>query len=438
MGYRCLPLCVMWLLASLASGCVGEQHADDDTAMLDDDTSTDDDTDTPVDADNDGWDETEDCDDSDNTINPQAGDGVGDGIDQNCDGVDGTDEDGDGWASDWSGGDDCDDENPGLNHDDQDGDGVSTCAGDCDDTTAQAFPGAEVVCDDGLDNDCDGSHEYCGVESFVQTGNHQVDILFVVDNSAPTMNHAHEKLGATFEDMVASLDAAGVEYHVAVVTTDSAEFQGGGFLDANAGDLFTIFATLVQVGAEGSVAEQGYAFGLEALDLAATGQGPNAGFLRQRAGLRVIFCSDEDDQSAGDVASNVSAFQGFVLHPTHLRLNGFTGQITGCAGPSGAAYTSPRYDQGITATGGQSHSICEPDWSNPMGQLGADADHQADTFPLAQIPMSGDVVVEVDGQEVTTGWTLDAGLDAVVFDADSVPENGHTVDVQYTYVPASP
>ena len=34
---------------------------------------------------------------------------VGDGIDQNCDGLDGTDVDGDGFASVASGGDDCDD-----------------------------------------------------------------------------------------------------------------------------------------------------------------------------------------------------------------------------------------------------------------------------------------------------------------------------------------
>ena len=45
-----------------------------------------------------------DCDDSNLTVNPSATDLSGDGIDQNCDAVDGTDADGDGYASSVSGG----------------------------------------------------------------------------------------------------------------------------------------------------------------------------------------------------------------------------------------------------------------------------------------------------------------------------------------------
>ena len=41
--------------------------------------------------------------------NPMATDIAGDGIDQNCDSVDGTDFDGDGYASTISGGEDCND-----------------------------------------------------------------------------------------------------------------------------------------------------------------------------------------------------------------------------------------------------------------------------------------------------------------------------------------
>ena len=51
-----------------------------------------------------------DCNDTEALENPDESDNVGDGIDQNCDGVDGTDMDGDGFASIGSGGVDCDDE----------------------------------------------------------------------------------------------------------------------------------------------------------------------------------------------------------------------------------------------------------------------------------------------------------------------------------------
>lgn len=55
-----------------------------------------------------------DCDDHDPLTHPRAWDVVGDGTDQDCDGVDGVDADGDGYASRGSGGDDCNDENPTI------------------------------------------------------------------------------------------------------------------------------------------------------------------------------------------------------------------------------------------------------------------------------------------------------------------------------------
>ena len=109
-----------------------------------------------VDADNDGYPETVDCDELDPLVHPDAAESC-DGEDEDCDGevdeeaVDAptwfTDEDGDGFGDPDSTVQAC--ELP---------EGAVDNARDCDDSTGLANPDAVEICD-GLDNDCDGNED---------------------------------------------------------------------------------------------------------------------------------------------------------------------------------------------------------------------------------------------------------------------------------------
>jgi hypothetical protein len=83
-----------------------------------------------VDADNDGWPASLDCDDGNARVHPGAQDRCGDAVDDDCSGT--------------AKSSDCDD------------DGVSVANGDCDDSRREIRPGAAERCD-GIDNDCDKS-----------------------------------------------------------------------------------------------------------------------------------------------------------------------------------------------------------------------------------------------------------------------------------------
>ncbi len=101
-----------------------------------------------------------DCDDTRPEVFPGATDDWGDGVDGDCDGVDGLDWDGDGYpgnAAPSSDEHDCDDQDPAVHPGDLDGDGISACDGDCDDGDPDAWPGHpwEPAGDD-RDQDCDG------------------------------------------------------------------------------------------------------------------------------------------------------------------------------------------------------------------------------------------------------------------------------------------
>jgi len=108
-----------------------------------------------ADSDGDGFDLSEDCDDSDPNVNPDAVEICNDGVDNNCDEavdeagcIDCKDSDKDGFFA----GEDCEEEI------------------DCNDSDETIYPGATEICDDGIDNDCDLDIDMSDIDCAINPG----------------------------------------------------------------------------------------------------------------------------------------------------------------------------------------------------------------------------------------------------------------------------
>lgn len=131
-------------IALLATGCDDKVIEDSGDTPIEE----------PVDADGDGYEEGEDCDDADAAVNPGAAE-ICDGLDNDCDGeIDNqasdaltfySDSDGDGFG---------DGESPVLAC--ALSEGLVEDATDCNDLDGAVSPGAQELGCDGVDNDCDG------------------------------------------------------------------------------------------------------------------------------------------------------------------------------------------------------------------------------------------------------------------------------------------
>ena len=146
-----------------------------------------------------------DCDDVDATVNPSATE-ICDGEDNDCDGV--VDPDSSEDAATW--------------YADRDGDGygdatISTAAcdqptglvaddTDCDDTDAEVSPGGTEVCDDDIDNDCDGTaDEGCGPVTWSLADS---DAVIEGDSTYTYMGHGMGRAGDQDLDGIEDLFAS--------------------------------------------------------------------------------------------------------------------------------------------------------------------------------------------------------------------------------------
>ncbi len=272
-------------------------------------------------------------------------------------------------------------------------------------------------------------------DEFIQEGNNQTDILWVVDNSC-SMIEEQGQLADDFSNFISIVDAEAVDYHIAAVTTDSAQFLGQTkVITHSTPNGEQVFADNCQVGTNGDTTERGLLYGWEALQLAVNNTAPNTGFYRTVAGLRVVFVSDEMDGSSGDPLDYVADYQSLKSNPNHVILSAICGtdgtQAEMCWGSGGQAMGGHGYVDAALATGGLLGSICESDWSTTLTSLGWMSLSLADTLPLSQEPIPSTITVDINGVHLNQGWYYDAVINSVVLEPDYVPGDGDQVEITY-------
>ena len=286
------------------------------------------------------------------------------------------------------------------------------------------------------------------IDDYYQEGNNATDILFVVDNSC-SMSQEQSSLAVNFASFIQIVDAIDINYHIGVTTTDTGDdghLQGTvPIITPSSADPAGSFAFNVNLGTSGSATERGLHCGYLALGAGGANNniqpgGANDGFIRPDAGLRVIFVSDEPEQSSSvlnwGVGDYVNFFESLKPNPDHVVLSDISGGMTGCSGAGGSATNGSGYVSATNMTNGISASICDPNWVSTLSALAWLSQSFADTFELSQTPVEDSIEVRMNGVPLFVGWTYNSGLQAIVFDVDHVPENGDYLELEYTVLGA--
>lgn len=254
---------------------------------------------------------------------------------------------------------------------------------------------------------------------FFQDPPSAVDILLIVDNSCSMMDE-QTKLSAGFQEFVTYFEFADVDYHIGVVTTDTADPDHSGklrgaikWIEPSTADAAAIFQQNVMVGTNGSGSEKG-------LDAARKALGPelatgfNAGFLRDDAYLSLIFVSDEEDYSSEPVANYINFFWSLKGERERGSFNasslvgaddaGLPADCGDVADPYNGASAAHRYVDVATETGGVVRSICSDDFTPIITEMGLNTSRLTDRFQLSSAPDPYSIEVELTppGEESAT------------------------------------
>jgi hypothetical protein len=278
------------------------------------------------------------------------------------------------------------------------------------------------------------------LDQYLQQGNNATDILFVVDNSC-SMSEEQSSLAVNFASFLQIIQSLDMDYHLGVVSTDigdSGQLQGTvPIITPNTPDPEGTFSTNVNLGINGSGIEQAFHNAYLALSSPNVDPGGfNYGFLREEAGLRIVFVSDEQEQSSGVMSwtalDYINWYRAIKPNPDHVVLSDITGGIAGCNANGNNADPATDYVLATNTSAGISASICDPGWISTLQQLAWLSQSFADTFELSRTPVPETVAVSLNGVPVFVGWVYDSALNAVVFDLNHVPENGDALDIEYT------
>lgn len=299
--------------------------------------------------------------------------------------------------------------------------------------------------------------------SFKQTSAYaakKIDVLWVVDNSG-SMDTSQTNLANNFASFIARFNQKGLDFHMAVVTTDGwekrfnssstkARFKDGisshtGYyvMDKNTPNLSQVFTTNIKVGINGNGDERA----LDSMRYSLNDSfNISKSFRRSDAFLAVVIVSDEEDFSHSGTGLNesysnpslfpVSDFVSFLDTYTGRQAGGIANySVNSITVPNSACVTqlstdgftrkiSTRVPQLVDLTGGVKGSLCS-NFGDTLDLISESIIALSSVFTLARVPVVSTIVVTVDGitvpQDGTNGWTYDSATNSVVFHGSAIP-----------------
>ena len=306
------------------------------------------------------------------------------------------------------------------------------------------------------------------VDVFQQTAFPTVDVLWVVDNSS-SMEEEQQAQADNFSTFYDYLDSTGADFHIGVISTDTYSENHRGQLLGNVPiisratpDADGVFTQNVRVGTDGKGDEQGFA----AANLALTEplvSGHNAGFLRSDAFLFMVFVSDEDDRSFGEVPYFLRRFEQIKGVGNDGMVN-IAAVVEVTAGSCPDAEPGQRYAALAERAGGVVGSICEENFAATLDALGFSAAGLRRLFALTEAAKPASLAVWVKTacnrapppievcetvyddckrdndlfaytcvlrQSLPDGWAYDEETATIRFFGQAVPPFGAIIEVGY-------
>ena len=185
------------------------------------------------------------------------------------------------------------------------------------------------------------------------------------------------------------------------------------------------------VGIQGSGLERGIEMSHDALNNGGSA-GQGSIFFRYSASLIVIYVSDEPDSSVGSWQQYISFFENIKPSGQFIPYGVIGDYPTGCTNYISSAHSAfgAGYWDLIDYFGGSWYSICANDWGVQLQDL-ANNMISRNKFELDEHdPIEETIQVFINGQE-TEDWYYDENLNSIIFNQDSVPDEGVTVAIEY-------
>ena len=142
-----------------------------------------------------------------------------------------------------------------------------------------------------------------------------------------------------------------------------------------------------------------------------------------------MYVSDEEDQSTEKVEHYVDYLKA-VKGTNKGLVKAYSIVTTELTGNKWETIGN-RYKYASMLTGGKTASI-KDNFFTILEDLGEDIVALLDSFALAGTPASNNIRVEVNGVEVSTGWTWNATNRTIKFLDGHVPADGSKIEVFYT------